>query len=185
MHQPSSARLSLRRLLWLHSTHATGTGFVGKLWFRERPAQAGQVGTTRRPDLACCMEAPGRRASQSATGLNPADRDEVPSQSDAQSAPWSDVRNGGRLVRSGCGLRFAGALRGGCSPLRPRNSCVPARNVELTPAFAPSARGHRLGMQISRRSMLARVDVPLAALTTHLLALIYVRPYYLMVILGQ
>lgn len=61
---------------------------------------------------------------------------------------------------------------------------VPARNVELTPALAPSARGHKLGMQISRRSMLARVDVPLAALTTPA-ALIYVRPYYLTVVLGQ
>lgn len=98
--------LVLRAVLWLHSTHATRTGFVGKLWFRERPAQAGQVGTEQaRPRR--CMECPGRPASQSTTGLNPADRDEVPSQSDAQRAPWSDVRNGGRLVRSGCGLRVA------------------------------------------------------------------------------
>jgi hypothetical protein len=37
---------------------------------------------------------------------------------------------------------------------------VPARNVEFDTTPAPSARKHELAMQISRRSMLARVDIP-------------------------
>lgn len=96
----------LRTALWLHSTHATGTRVVGKLWFREGPAQAGQVGTDQEARPRRCMERPGRPASQPTTGLNPANRDGVPGQSDAQES--SLVRRQEWATAGAERLRFAG-----------------------------------------------------------------------------
>lgn len=185
MHQPSQPACAACGAVAFTRHTQPGLGFVGKLWFREGPAQAGQVGTEEaRPRR--CMECPGRPASQPTTGLNPADRDEDPSQSDAQRAPWSDVRNGEGLVRSVCGLRVAVPWEREAAARCYLETLVPARNVRIDTrprSVCPRARtSHADKPQVDAGTSRSPLTRPTTAATAG--GLIYVRLYYLMVIPG-